>query len=134
MVNKHLCRALSERGLWTQEIRDQIARDRGSVQNVEALAPKLKRVFKTVWEIKQRALIDLAAGRAPFICQSQSMNLFVETPTHARLSSMHFYAWGKGLKTGCYYLRTKRAADAIQFTVSPSRKRPREEVCDTCSA
>jgi ribonucleoside-diphosphate reductase alpha chain len=136
VANKHLCRALSERGLWTQAVRDQIAKDRGSVQNVEGLAPKIKRVFRTVWEIKQKTLIDLAAGRAPFICQSQSMNLFTDKPTQARLSSMHFYAWGKGLKTGCYYLRTKPAADAIQFTVSPSRKRPREEEgeCVSCSA
>ena len=136
VANKHLCRALSERGLWTEAVRAQIIRDRGSVQNVDIIPPRLKRVFKTVWEIKQRAIIDMAAARGPFVCQSQSMNLFVEKPTHGKLSSMHFYAWSKGLKTGCYYLRTKPAVEAIQFTVSPSRKRLRveEEVCAACSS
>ena len=134
VANKHLCRSLSTRGLWTQEVRDEIIKARGSVQDIECIPPKLKRVFKTVWEIKQRTLIDMAAARGPYICQSQSMNLFLDAPTYGKVTSMHFYAWEKGLKTGCYYLRTKPAVDAIQFTVPTTNKRPRPDECESCSS
>ena len=89
----------------------------GSVQHIAEIPEDIKELYKTVWEIKQRAIIDMAADRGAFICQSQSLNLFVEQPNYAKLSSMHFYTWKKGLKTGMYYLRTKAAADAIKFTV-----------------
>jgi ribonucleotide reductase alpha subunit len=98
-------------------VRNQIIGDRGSVQNVSCLSQEIKDLYKTVWEIKQKAIIDQAADRGAFICQSQSLNIHMAEPTTARLTSMHFYAWKRGLKTGMYYLRTRPKADAIQFTV-----------------
>ena len=147
VVNKHLIRALSARGLWTDDVRTQLIADRGSVQHIDCVPPKLKRIFKTVWEIKQRVLIDMAAARGPYICQSQSMNLFLENPTMGKLYNMHLHSWESGLKTGCYYFRTRPAADPIQFTVG-KRKRtasagtaaneeppsPNLLPCDTCSS
>ena len=117
VLNAHLQRELQNLGLWNRELRDKIISAGGSVQGVDELPAETRAVFATAWEIKQRALIDMAADRGAFICQSQSLNLFVESPDYAKLSSMHFYAWKKGLKTGMYYLRTKAAADAIKFTV-----------------
>lgn len=117
VVNKHLVRRLDALGLWTDEIRTSIIAGNGSVQHVPQIPDNVKAVFKTVWEMSMRTLIDLSAERAPFVDQSQSLNLFVEAPTHAKLTSMHFYAWNKGLKTGMYYLRTKPAADAVKVTV-----------------
>jgi ribonucleoside-diphosphate reductase alpha chain len=117
VLNAHLQRELQNLGLWNRELRDKIISAGGSVQGVDELPAETRAVFATAWEIKQRALIDMAADRGAFICQSQSLNLFVESPDYAKLSSMHFYAWKKGLKTGMYYLRTKAAAAAIQFTV-----------------
>ncbi|CAM9689551.1 unnamed protein product, partial [Discosporangium mesarthrocarpum] len=117
VVNKHLLRDLTERGLWTPETRNRIIADEGSVQGVESIPQELKDLYKTVWEIKQKAVIDMAADRGAFICQSQSMNVHMAEPTQGKLTSMHFYAWKKGLKTGMYYLRTRPKANAIQFTV-----------------
>ena len=117
MVNKHLVHTLEAHGLWTEEVRTAIVAGNGSVQHVAAIPDELKALFKTAWELKMRTLIDLAADRAPFIDQSQSLNLFVAEPSHRKLSSMHFYAWRKGLKTGMYYLRTKPSADAVKVTV-----------------
>jgi ribonucleotide reductase alpha subunit len=117
VVNKYLLKDLVERGLWTPEVRNQIIADRGSIQNVSSIPKECKDLYKTVWEIKQKAMIDQAADRGAFICQSQSLNIHMAEPTTARLTSMHFYAWKKGLKTGMYYLRTRPKADAIQFTV-----------------
>lgn len=117
VVNKHLLRDLIQLGLWSPEMKDKIIRANGSVQNIDEIPAEIKELYKTVWEIKQRSLIDMAADRGPFICQSQSLNLFVESPTVAKLTSMHFYGWKKGLKTGMYYLRTQAAAQAVQFTV-----------------
>ena len=108
---------LVESGLWTSEARNQIIADRGSVQKVSSIPKEIKDLYKTVWEIKQKAIIDQAADRGAFICQSQSLNIHMAEPTTARLTSMHFYAWKKGLKTGMYYLRSLPKADAIQFTV-----------------
>ena len=127
VVNKHLVRHLEERGLWTPEVREQIVRDNGSVQNVAALSDDVKKLFRTVWEMRMRAIIDMAADRAPFIDQSQSLNLFVDGASHAKLTAMHMHAWKRGLKTGMYYLRTRAAADAIKVTVSPRE-------CASCSA
>lgn len=117
VVNQHLLRDLMARDLWTAEIRNQIIAHNGSVQNIPEVPDDLKLLYRTSWEIKQRALIDMAADRGAFIDQSQSFNVFVQDPNYGKLSSMHFYGWKKGLKTGMYYLRSKPAADAIKFTV-----------------
>ena len=117
VVNKHLLKELVGLGLWNDNMKQRIIAANGSVQNIDEIPADLKEIYKTVWEIKQRNVIDMAADRGAFICQSQSLNLFVEQPNFAKLSSMHFYTWKKGLKTGMYYLRTKAAADAIKFTV-----------------
>lgn len=106
-----------DNGLWTDDVRNQIIADKGSVQNVGCIPQDMKELYKTVWEIKQKVIIDMAADRGAFICQSQSLNIHMAEPSTARLTSMHFYAWKKGLKTGMYYLRTRPKADAIQFTV-----------------
>ncbi|MGZ8540116.1 MAG: ribonucleoside-diphosphate reductase subunit alpha [Chitinophagaceae bacterium] len=117
VVNKHLLKDLMSLGLWNDSMKQRIIAANGSVQNIEEIPAKLKEIYKTVWEIKQRTIIDMSADRGAFICQSQSLNLFVEQPNFAKLSSMHFYTWKKGLKTGMYYLRTKAATDAVKFTV-----------------
>lgn len=117
IVNKHLLRDLTSMGIWNESIRNRIISDRGSVQNIQEIPQQLRDVYKTVWEIPQRVILDMAADRAPYICQSQSMNVHIAEPTSSKLTSMHFYAWSKGLKTGMYYLRTKPKADAIAFTV-----------------
>ena len=118
VVNKHLLRELTAMGLWTESVRNRIIADRGSVMNVHEIPIEIRDVYKTVWEIPQRVILDMAASRAPFICQSQSLNVHLADPTSKKLTSMHFYAWKKGLKTGMYYLRTRPKADAIQFTVN----------------
>ncbi|KAG7830993.1 hypothetical protein KL920_001584 [Ogataea angusta] len=120
VVNRYLVDDLVELGLWGPEMKNEILRLEGSIQDIESIPAEIKEIYKTVWEIQQRALIDMAADRAPFIDQSQSMNLFMRNPTMSKLTSMHFYAWKKGLKTGIYYLRTQAAASAIKFTVTPS--------------
>jgi len=118
VVNKHLLRELTAKGLWSDSVRNQIIADGGSVQNVHEIPSAIREVYKTVWEIPQRTILDMAADRGPFICQSQSMNVHIAEPSAKKLTSMHFYAWKKGLKTGMYYLRTRPKADAIQFTVN----------------
>ena len=120
VINKHLVKALLARGLWSTEMKDAIIRNNGSVTGVDGVPEDIQNVFKTVWEIKQKVLIDMAADRGPYICQSQSLNLFLADPDFRKLSSMHFYTWRKGLKTGIYYLRTKAAASAQKFTVEPT--------------
>jgi ribonucleoside-diphosphate reductase alpha chain len=123
IVNKHLMNDLVELGLWNDDMKDSIIRNNGSVQNINGIPQYLKDVYKTVWEISQKSIIDMAADRGAYICQSQSMNLFIENPNFGKLSSMHFYAWEKGLKTGIYYLRTKSAVDPIKFTVNTVDKK-----------
>lgn len=118
VMNKHLLRDLIELNLWTEEIKEQLMAANGSVQGIAEIPQDLKELYKTAYEVKQRHLIDMSADRGAFICQSQSLNLFVENPTFAKLTSMHFYAWKKGLKTGMYYLRSKAAVDPIKFTLS----------------
>jgi len=127
VVNKYLVQDLTNLGLWTSDVRTQIIADNGSIQGIAEIPDDLKEIYKTAWEIPQKTLINMAADRAPFICQSQSLNLFLAEPTYAKISSMHFYAWKKGLKTGCYYLRTKAVASAQKFTVEPPS-------CTTCSS
>lgn len=117
IVNKHLLKDLMELNLWNDDMKQRIIASNGSVQNIDEIPASLKEIYKTVWEIKQKDIIDMAADRGAYICQSQSMNLFVQQPNYAKLTSMHFYGWKKGLKTGMYYLRTKAAVDAIKFTV-----------------
>merc|ERR1711871_1709763 len=117
IVNKYLLRDLVDRGLWTSAIRTQLIADRGSIQGVNPIPKELKNLYKTTWEIKQKVILDMSADRGAFICQSQSLNIHMGEPSTAKLTSMHFYAWKKGLKTGMYYLRTRPKADAIAFTV-----------------
>ncbi len=117
IVNKYLLKDLVDLGLWNNKIKNSIIAANGSIQNIEEIPAELKELYKTVWEIKQRNIIDMAADRGAFICQSQSLNLFLDNPTISKLSSMHFYGWKKGLKTGMYYLRTQAATQAVQFTV-----------------
>jgi len=120
-VNKHLLNELTERGLWNDDMRLQLIAGHGSVQNIPGVPEELKRIYRTVWEISQKSIIEMAADRAPFICQSQSLNIHIAQPTYAKISSMHFYGWKSGLKTGMYYLRSKPAAAAIQFTVDQTK-------------
>jgi ribonucleoside-diphosphate reductase alpha chain len=117
VVNKHLLKDLVQLGLWTNDMKNKIIAANGSVQNIVGIPDNIKELYKTVWEIKQRNLIDMAADRGAFICQSQSLNLFVDSPSSSKLTSMHFYAWKKGLKTGMYYLRSQAATQAVQFTI-----------------
>ena len=122
VVNKYLMKDLVELGIWNQKLKEKIVVSNGSVQHIEEIPENIKDIYRTVWEMKQRSLIDMAADRGAFICQSQSLNLFIEEPNFAKLTSMHFHAWKVGLKTGMYYLRTKAAADAIKFTVEKEFK------------
>lgn len=118
LVNQHLIERLIELKLWNSDLRNKIIANRGSVQGIQEIPEDIQEVYKTVWEIKQKNILDMAADRGAFICQSQSMNVFMDVPDFQKLTSMHFYGWSKGLKTGMYYLRTKPAADAKQFTVN----------------
>ena len=104
-------------------MKNKIVAHNGSIQNIDEIPANIKELYKTIWEISQRTLIDMAADRGAFIDQSQSFNVFIETPTFAKLTSMHFYGWKKGLKTGMYYLRTRPAVDAIKFTVGNEKKK-----------
>lgn len=133
VVNKYLVKDLMELDLWTSELKDKIIAADGSVQGLD-IPESVKALYKTVWEIKQKTLIDMAADRGAFICQSQSLNLFVQEPTIARLSSMHFYAWKRGLKTGLYYLRTKSVVQAIKFSLGAKESKAEEEECLLCSS
>ena len=146
VMNKHLIRDLIDLDLWNDELRNKIMANEGSVQNIDEIPEELKSVYKTVWEIKQKALIDLSIQRGPYICQSQSLNIFMEEPDFKRLSSMHFYGWSKGLKTGSYYLRTRPRVKTQKFTLEPPSNKPslkveasseeteEERECLTCSA
>ena len=117
-------------------MKDFIILNKGSIQNITDIPKNLKKLYKTSWDLSQKALIDLAAERGVYVCQSQSLNLFIQDPTVSKLSSMHFYAWSKGLKTGLYYLRTQPVAVAQQFTIDPKLRKKMEEEHnhDCCSA
>lgn len=123
VVNRQLVKALEDRGCWNEDIREQILIANGSVLGVAGIPEEVQKVFKTAWEIKQRVLLDMAADRGPFVCQSQSLNLFMADTSSSRLSAMHMHGWQRGLKTGMYYLRTKPKASAQQFTLDPSKVR-----------
>jgi len=131
VVNKHLLEDLVSLGLWNEELKQEIMRANGSIQNIDIIPDDIKELYKTVWELSMKDIIDMAKHRGYFIDQSQSLNLFVEGATMAKLTSMHFYAWKSGLKTGMYYLRTKSAVDAIKFTLDKKAKEepvPKESI------
>jgi ribonucleoside-diphosphate reductase alpha chain len=119
VINKHLMADLKKLDLWNEMMKQQIIARNGSVQGIDLIPESIQRLYKTAWEIKQKTLIDMAASRGAFICQSQSLNLFVADPNYAKLTSMHFYGWKKGLKTGIYYLRTRAPVMAQKFTIDP---------------
>ena len=122
VVNRHLLEDLIELGLWDNTMKERLMAANGSVQNIPEIPDNIKELYKTAYELKQKALIDMSADRGAYICQSQSLNLFMESPSLAKLTSMHFYAWRQGLKTGMYYLRSKAAVDPIKFTLSADYK------------
>jgi ribonucleoside-diphosphate reductase alpha chain len=136
VINKYLINDLISRGLWNKDLKDTIILHEGSVQNIPEISDELKAIYKTTWEIKQRNIIDMSADRGQYICQTQSLNIFMEEPDFQKLSSMHFYAHSKGLKTGSYYLRTRPKARTQQFTIDPEfakkKRRCVEENGDTC--
>jgi len=148
VINKYLMRDLEKLGLWSEMMKQQIIARNGSIQGIDQIPENIQKLYKTSWEIKQKTLIDMAAARGAFICQSQSLNLFVADPNYAKLTSMHFYAWKKGLKTGLYYLRTRAPVMAQKFTIDPElqreaakseqmrliRKNATEEECTMCSS
>ena len=127
VVNKHLMKDLIKLGLWNDNMRNRLISTNGSVQDVPGIPQHIKDIYKTVWEISQKVIIDMAADRGAYICQSQSMNVFLQDPNFGKLTSMHFYAWKKGLKTGMYYLRSQAAAAAIKFTLDKSALEPKED-------
>jgi len=136
VVNKYLMKELIQLGQWNEQIKNNIIANKGSVQQLTVLSEHIREKYKIVWEIPMKHLIDMASDRGAFICQSQSLNLWMEDPTYNSLTSMHFYSWKKGLKTGIYYLRRKAKHQAQQFTIVPDSKEPEEkdEICEMCSA
>lgn len=126
VVNRHLVRYLQKQGMWDEDVKNEIIRHNGSVQSIQKIPEYIKKLFKTAWELSQKVLIDQSRDRGYFVCQTQSLNLFIESPTLAKLSSMHMYTWKQGLKTGMYYLRTRPKAAPIQVTLDP--------VCVSCSS
>jgi ribonucleoside-diphosphate reductase alpha chain len=122
VVNKHLLEDLVERGLWNEDMKQELMRNNGSIQNIDGIPEDLKELYRTVWEMSMKDIIDMSRQRGYFIDQSQSLNLFMEGATMPKLTSMHFYGWKSGLKTGMYYLRTKSAVDAIKFTLDSKQK------------
>jgi ribonucleoside-diphosphate reductase alpha subunit len=139
VVNKHLMKDLIKLGLWNDSMKNRIIEANGSIQKIPQIPQHIKDLYKTVWEISQKAILDMAADRGAYICQSQSLNIHIQDPNFGKLTSMHFYAWKKGLKTGMYYLRTKAAADAIKFTVEkqqefvPSLNKDQKQADMVCS-
>jgi ribonucleoside-diphosphate reductase alpha subunit len=141
MANKYLMKDLIHLDLWNEKIKNNIIANNGSVQHIDVIPAEIREKYRTVWELPMRTLIDMAADRGAFICQSQSLNLWLEDPNYKMLTSMHFYAWSKGLKTGIYYLRRRGKHQAQQFTIEPEKKNidgdtyaEEDEICDMCSA
>ena len=134
IINKYLMRELLDLGLWDVEIKNEIIKDRGSIQNIKCIPKVLKERFKIVWEMSMKHILEMASDRGKYICQSQSMNLWMENPTYDKLTAMHFYGWKLGLKTGLYYLRTKAKAAPQQFTIDPTKKVEEEEDCLMCGS
>ncbi|CAI5991411.1 unnamed protein product, partial [Closterium sp. NIES-65] len=127
VVNKHLLNDLTHLGQWSPDLKNEIMYRNGSVEGIDEIPQRLRDIYKTVWEMKQRAIVDMAADRGAYIDQSQSLNIHMDAPTFGKLTSLHFYTWGKGLKTGMYYLRTRGAADAIKFTVDAEAAKRSQE-------
>ena len=149
IINPHLLKDLIDLGIWSNTIKDKIILNEGSVQNITEIPEDIRKLYKTVWEIKQKIIIDMAADRGIYIDQSQSMNVFISQPTYKKLSSMHFHGWKRGLKTGMYYLRSQSSVQAQKFSVdvnlekSTSSKKTTQPVmvcsrdnpdCDSCGA
>ena len=135
-INKYLMKELQQLGFWNEQIKNNIIANKGSIQQLTMLPEHIRNKYKIVWEIPMKHLIDMAADRGAFICQSQSLNLWMEDPTYNSLTSMHFYSWKQGLKTGIYYLRRKAKHQAQQFTIEPEKKvsEEKEDICESCSA
>jgi len=131
VVNAHLLKDLTERDLWDDELKQEIMVNRGSIQSIDRIPNDLKELYKTVWEISQKTVVEMAADRGAYIDQSQSLNIHIAQPSYGKISSMHFHGWRLGLKTGMYYLRTKPAANAIQFSVDKARSKQRVVGGDT---
>jgi len=123
VVNKHLLEDLVALGLWNENMKQELMRANGSIQHIETIPQDIRELYKTVWELSMKDIIDMSRQRGYFIDQSQSLNLFMENANYSKLTSMHFYAWKSGLKTGMYYLRTKAAVDAIKFTLDNTKKK-----------
>ena len=141
VVNKYLMKDLMKLDMWNDKIKNNIVANNGSIQQIDIIPDDIKEKYKTVWEIPMRNLIDMAADRGAYICQSQSLNLWLEDPTYNNLTSMHFYGWNKGLKTGIYYLRRRARHQAQQFTIEPEKnignrlgENTEDEICEMCSA
>ena len=142
MANRYLMKDLIDLGIWNETVKNNIIANHGSVQQLDMVPLEIREKYKTVWEIPMRALIDMAADRGAYVCQSQSLNLWLEDPTYSSLTSMHFYAWTKGLKTGIYYLRRRGRHQAQQFTIEPTAsgqsmgglQEEEPEICEMCSA
>ncbi|MBK5278657.1 MAG: ribonucleoside-diphosphate reductase subunit alpha, partial [Bacteroidia bacterium] len=129
IANKHLMKDLISLGLWSEGMRQKLVGANGSIQSIPEIPQHIKDIYRTVWEISQKSIIDMSADRGAYICQSQSLNIHLTDPNFGKLTSMHFYAWKKGLKTGMYYLRSTAAADAIKFTVDKAQmQQPINEV------
>ena len=138
VTNKYLMRDLIALGMWNEKIKNHIIANHGSIQSMESVPAEIREKYRTVWEIPMRTLIDMAADRGVYIDQSQSLNLWMEDPTYSSLTSMHFYSWQKGLKTGIYYLRRRAKHQAQQFTIEPEKAQidapEEEEICEMCSS
>ncbi len=138
LTNKYLMNDLIKLDMWSEKIKNMIIANNGSVQNIEGIPLEIREKYKTVWELPMRSIIDMAADRGVFVCQSQSLNLWLEDPNYSNLTSMHFHSWSKGLKTGMYYLRRRARHQAQQFTIEPEKKQTNiaeeDEVCEMCSA
>jgi ribonucleotide reductase alpha subunit len=137
MTNKYLMKDLNALGIWNDKLKNNIIANNGSVQQIEIIPQEIRDKYKTVWELPMKHLIDMSADRGAFICQSQSLNLWLEDPNYNTLTSMHFYSWSKGLKTGIYYLRRRARHQAQKFTIEPEKKQHAEEEnheCEMCGA
>ena len=136
LTNKYLMKDLIGLGLWNEQIKNNIIANNGSIQHIEGLSQHIKDKYKTVWEISMKKLIDMSAARGAFICQSQSLNLWLEEPNYNSLTSMHFYSWSKGLKTCIYYMRRRARHQAQQFTIEPEKRSSpmEEEGCEMCGS
>jgi ribonucleotide reductase alpha subunit len=135
LVNKYLMREMSEKEIWNETFKNHMIANNGSIQTLEYLDPEIRERYRTVWEVPMKDLIDMAADRGAFICQSQSLNLWLEDPNYSTMTSMHFYSWNKGLKTGIYYLRRRPRHNAQQFTIEPEKRTSdNHEICEMCSS